>query len=91
MQRAALIIFCAFLLSLRCAAASGQAEKTGDALRLLIPVVAYGTTFYLDDSDGRNQFYKSFFTNLAITYTLKKTVSKTRPNGTDNESFPSGH
>ncbi len=73
------------------AMASDQAESNGSILRTLIPVVAYGTTFYLHDADGRTQFYKGFFTNLAVTYALKKSISKTRPNGKDNESFPSGH
>ena len=73
------------------AVASNRVENTGDILRTLIPAVAYGTTFYLHDSDGRSQFYKSFFTSLATTYSLKKTISKTRPNGEDDEAFPSGH
>lgn len=70
---------------------TGGVEKSGDILRTLIPAVAYGTTFYLHDRDGRMQFYKGFFTNLGVTYALKATVSKTRPNGSDDESFPSGH
>jgi membrane-associated phospholipid phosphatase len=70
---------------------SSGVEKSGDILRTLIPAVAYGTTFYLHDRDGRMQFYKGFFTNLGVTYALKATVSKTRPNGSDDESFPSGH
>lgn len=79
------------LLPLPSAMASDKAESAGSLLRTLIPAVAYGTTFYLHDSDGRTQFYKGFFTNLAATYALKKSISKTRPNGSDNESFPSGH
>lgn len=71
--------------------ASDGVENAGSVIRTLIPAVAYGTTFYLHDSDGRSQFYKSFFTNLGATYALKATVSKTRPNGSDDESFPSGH
>ncbi len=67
------------------------AEDNGDVMRTLIPAVAYGTTFYMHDSDGRKQFYKSFFTNIATTYTLKSVISKTRPNGEDDDSFPSGH
>jgi len=73
------------------AEASHRVENTGDILRTLIPAVAYGTTFYLHDSDGRSQFYKSFFTSLATTYGLKRTISKTRPNGEDDAAFPSGH
>lgn len=29
--------------------------------------------------------------NVGATYALKKAVRRTRPDGTDNESFPSGH
>jgi len=47
-------------------------------------------TFVFDDQKGREYFYKSFFTTVGITYGLKKTVDKQRPNG-DPESFPSGH
>jgi membrane-associated phospholipid phosphatase len=79
------------LVPIHHARASDRVENTGDILRTLIPAVAYGATLYLHDSDGRSQFYKSFFTNLATTYALKKTVTKTRPNGEDDESFPSGH
>lgn len=67
------------------------AKDNGSALRTLIPMVAYGSTFYMDDGEGRRQFYQSFFTNIATTYALKKVISKTRPNGQDNDSFPSGH
>jgi len=73
------------------ARASDGVENAGSIIRTLIPAVAYGTTFYLHDSEGRSQFYKGFFTNLAATYTLKTVSSKTRPNGKDDESFPSGH
>ncbi|MBI5886370.1 MAG: phosphatase PAP2 family protein [Deltaproteobacteria bacterium] len=73
------------------AAASDTIEKSGDALVVLIPAIAYGTTFYLDDDEGRTQFYKSFFTNLAVTQGLKSTIKKERPDGSDKSSFPSGH
>ncbi|GMR14635.1 MAG: phosphatase PAP2 family protein [Gammaproteobacteria bacterium] len=86
-----IVLLLTLLLPSPYAMASDKAESTGSVLRTLIPAVAYGTTFYLHDSDGRKQFYKGFFTNLAVTYTLKKTISKTRPNGKDDESFPSGH
>jgi membrane-associated phospholipid phosphatase len=72
------------------AVAADATETAGDVLQILIPAVAYGTTFYLDDAEGRPQFYKSFFTNLAVTYGLKAAIDKERPNGAD-DSFPSGH
>jgi membrane-associated phospholipid phosphatase len=70
--------------------ASDSIETSGDILRLLIPAIAYGATFYIDDEEGREQFYKSFATNGVATYGLKYTVNKERPNGEDY-SFPSGH
>ena len=62
----------------------------GDILQVLIPATAYGTTLYLDDTEGQYQFYKSFGTNLAATYALKFSIDKERPNG-GSHSFPSGH
>jgi membrane-associated phospholipid phosphatase len=66
-------------------------ELTGDILQVLIPATAYASTFYMNDSEGRMQFYKSFFTNLGITYTLKYTIDKQRPENHGYHSFPSGH
>jgi membrane-associated phospholipid phosphatase len=85
------LLICLLLAPVHHAMAASQAEDNGDFLRTLIPAVAYGATFYMHDSEGRVQFYKSFFTNLGVTYALKAAVSKTRPNGTDDDSFPSGH
>lgn len=44
----------------------------------------------MDDTEGRTQFYKSFLTNLGVTWGLKYTINKKRPNG-GSLSFPSGH
>lgn len=86
-------ILLAFILSLSLFSKSSFAmdtEKAGDILLVLIPSAALGSPFYLDDSQGQMQFYKSFGTNLALTYALKYGVDKKRPNGEDH-SFPSGH
>lgn len=66
-------------------------ESTEDALQILIPLTAYGTTFYFDDEEGRPQFYKAFATNTVVTYGLKAAVDKERPDHSDDDSFPSGH
>jgi membrane-associated phospholipid phosphatase len=71
--------------------AKDNSEKLGDAIYVLSPVIAYGSTFYKDDPQGRMQFYKSILTNTAITYALKMSVKKERPNAKNNRSFPSGH
>lgn len=66
-------------------------ELTGDILQVVIPATGYAATFYMNDNEGRNQFYKSFFTNLGITYALKYTIDKQRPENNGSQSFPSGH
>jgi len=70
-----------FLLANKNIAHAGKShtEKTGDILMTVIPVTAFGTTFYLNDTEGRNQFYKSFFTNLGVTLGLKNLINKERP------------
>ncbi len=66
-------------------------EKSGDALLLLLPAAAFATTFYHDDHKGRVQLYESAGINLATTLALKYAIDKTRPDGSDENSFPSGH
>lgn len=83
-------IICIGVLFPKPATASDDIEKSGDVMQVLIPAIAYGTTFYLDDSEGRTQFYKSFFTNLGVTYGLKYTIDNKLPDG-GGKSFPSGH
>ena len=89
------IIFCVFIVINLTETAQAQdksnEEKAGDIVQVLIPAIAYATTFAIDDKEGRNQFYKSFFTNIGITYALKYTVNKQRPENHGDYSFPSGH
>ena len=56
----------------------------------MIPAIAYGTTHYLDDPEGRVQLYKAFFVNMGVTRGLKYSINKKRPNGS-GQAFPSGH
>ena len=89
LQRIFISFIFASCLSFQARAAS-DIEVAGDMLQIIIPSLAYGTTLYLDDTEGESQMYQSFFTNLGITYTLKVSINRTRPNGGDH-SFPSGH
>lgn len=73
------------------AANNSDIETAGNILAVTIPAIAYGSTYYADDKAGRQQFYQSFATNFATTYTLKSVINKERPNGRDDRSFPSGH
>ncbi len=84
------ILFCLVFLSSN-SNAKDSVETAGDALLVVIPSSVYATTFFLDDEEGRYQFYKSFFTNLGITFALKYTIDKPRPDDNGDYSFPSGH
>jgi membrane-associated phospholipid phosphatase len=66
-------------------------ETAGDILGIALPATAFAFTFTHDDPDGRLQFYKSFGSTVAATWLLKHTVHETRPDGSNDESFPSGH
>ena len=80
-----------FLIATTLNAKNETIETSGDIIQLLIPLSAYGTTYYLDDQEGRIQFYKSFSSTILATHTLKYTVREKRPNGNNTQSFPSGH
>ncbi|MDQ7003557.1 MAG: phosphatase PAP2 family protein [Ghiorsea sp.] len=90
MFRLIIISFYLLLSFINSAKAASDIEVAGDTIQILIPSIAYATTLYLDDAQGESQMYKSFFSNLGITYALKVGVNRTRPNG-GNYSFPSGH
>jgi len=71
--------------------AKSNTEKLGDILQIAVPLSAYGTTVYLDDKEGQNQFYKSYATTFGTTILLKYTVREKRPDSNARDSFPSGH
>jgi membrane-associated phospholipid phosphatase len=74
-----------------CSFAKDNTEAAGDILAYLMPATTFGATYYLHDEEGRWQFSKGFATSFAVTLGLKQTVDKERPDGSDNQSFPSGH
>lgn len=66
-------------------------EKVGDFLTMAIPTIAYGSTFYFDDEEGRDEFYKSYGVTMVSTVLLKHTIRQKRPDTNERDSFPSGH
>ena len=71
--------------------AKSNTEKIGDILAISIPAMAYGSTFYMDDEEGRGQFYWAYGTTMGVTNILKYTVREKRPDTNTRDSFPSGH
>ncbi len=56
-----------------------------------LPVSALASSILTKDNTGVKQFAKSFVLNQAITLSLKSLIDKERPNGENNNSFPSAH
>ena len=65
-------------------------ELTGDVLAVALPVAAAGLTLGFKDYQGTLEFGESAALSMGVTYILKLTVDKKRPNGGD-QSFSSGH
>ena len=90
------VIFIGFLYSNSIQSMSGGAsvntvETIGDILQVALPVAALSSTYILDDKEGRAEFWKSYLSSISLTYLLKYSIDKERPNGHCCESFPSGH
>lgn len=66
-------------------------ETSGDLARIAIPAAAFAMTVKREDERGRIGFYKSFAANVGTTFALKSLVDKRRPDGSDDDAFPSGH
>ncbi len=78
------------LWSCACSAYANQIEAMGDAIQWALPISAMTMTIWDEDPEGRTMFYKSFGATAAVTYSVKLSVNRTRPNGA-HYSFPSGH
>jgi membrane-associated phospholipid phosphatase len=71
--------------------ARDSVETSGDLLAVVIPGAAFALTLKHRDREGRYQFYRAFGADVLATLVLKETVHKERPDGSGNDSFPSGH
>lgn len=64
----------------------------GDVLLGAMPTLALSSTFiWKDGQKGTYQFSKALTATIALSYGLKLVINKERPNGENNNSFPSGH
>ncbi len=67
-------------------------EDTGDVLQIALPLSTGLATILKKDLQGTKQFVFSYATTMALTYSLKYTTKRQRPEGrTTFDSFPSGH
>ncbi len=67
-------------------------KTNGDILVVAMPALALSSTLiWKDDQKGTLQFSKALASTLTLSYLLKLSIHKKRPNGEDNNSFPSAH
>ncbi len=67
-------------------------EKSGDIIQVALPAAGGLVTVLSKDWEGSKELLFSVSTNLAITYALKYTIRKKRPEDSrEFNAFPSGH
>ena len=66
-------------------------ESAGDVATVIAAVAAGGVTLARSDREGMIQLVKSAAIDLGVTYGLKYSIHERRPDGSDNQSFPSAH
>jgi membrane-associated phospholipid phosphatase len=94
MRRSALALWaCAALaVGTPCAHASSDGEReAGDVLATAMPLATLGVELWRGESTGAKQFALSFVVTVASTEVLKRATHVERPDGTNDQSFPSGH
>jgi len=65
-------------------------EVIGDVFENVLPATAILVPMIIKDKTGRNQAIKTVLSTAIVTFTMKRIINKTRPNG-GSYSFPSGH
>lgn len=66
-------------------------QKIGDVILFTLPAATAGTSLIIGDKKGVWQFTKGILLTTAVTYGLKLSINKQRPDMSNNNSFPSGH
>lgn len=69
----------------------GTTQKIGDVILFALPAATFGTSFIIGDNEGAWQFTKGLLLTEAVTYGLKFSINKQRPDMSNDNSFPSGH
>ena len=64
-------------------------ESAGTDVAIALPLIAGGITVYKGDWTGAAQLGVDTLVTVGTAYALKQVVHETRPDGSDNQSFPS--
>ncbi|WP_228730399.1 phosphatase PAP2 family protein [Shewanella yunxiaonensis] len=84
-------LLCGVLLFSFNTQAKSTVETSSDVGLVLIPAMAWGLSQWKEDSEGQHQLYWSLGSTLVTTELLKYAIHERRPDGSGNDSFPSGH
>jgi membrane-associated phospholipid phosphatase len=69
----------------------GTTQKIGDVVLFALPTATLATSFIVGDEKGAWQFAKGLLLTVGVTYGLKYSINKKRPDMSNDNSFPSGH
>jgi membrane-associated phospholipid phosphatase len=72
-------------------ASTDRERRAGDVLSLALPVGVLAAEAWRGDGEGAWQLVQTFALSTGLTELLKKHTGVTRPDGSDDQSFPSGH
>lgn len=71
--------------------AQNNSGKASNLLAVALPSYAAVASYLKDDQQGLVQLIQSEAVTLGVVEVLKSSINKTRPDGSDSKSFPSGH
>lgn len=90
------ILGCLFLFFCASTYAKSNTETAGDVLHVLLPTTAFVGSLYVEKEsetpyEGVWQLAKSGVTSRVTVEVLKAGITKSRPDDSDDDAFPSGH
>ena len=86
-----LMALCSALAAPAMAGGAGRWDSASHLMAAGLPALAGLTTLAKGDTEGTRQLVLATGSALATAEVLKRTLQSTRPDGSDNMSFPSGH
>jgi membrane-associated phospholipid phosphatase len=89
--RAVIAALALALLAPASASAGAGFETFGDVMKYAIPAAALGVSAGKRDGEGVAMLAASAVPTFTLTYGLKAIVHEERPDGSGDDSFPSGH
>ena len=78
-------------LSIAPLAKADSITLAGDQLQWLLPVGGLLMAYSDEDTQASTQAWKSYGATLVSVHSLKLLINKKRPDGSNDNSFPSGH